>query len=79
MKNMNNKTFVSIYHPHDSVHAGLISSALEHAGIVCYVNNENLSAIHMGSIGIGACSMAVMVPEDKAEEAINIIHEAGIE
>ena len=70
---MSGTKFVSIFQPYDAMQAGFIRDALEQADIVCYVNNENLSAIRMGGMGIGAGSMAVMVPVDRAEEAIEIV------
>ncbi len=76
---MNNTKFVSIFQPRDSIQAGLIQGALDHADIICYVNNENLSSIRTGGIGIGIGSMTVMVPETQAEEAIEIIKELGVE
>ena len=76
---MTDPRFISIFKPYDAMQAGFIRDALEQADIVCYVNNENLSAIRMGGMGIGAGSMAVMVPVDRAEEAIEIIKGLGIE
>jgi len=79
MKNMNDTKFVSIFQPNDAMQAGLIRGALEQADIHCYVNNENFSSIRMSGIGIGMGSMMVMVPDNQAEEAIEIIKELGIE
>jgi len=76
---MTDAKFVSIFRPYDAMQAGFIRDALEQADIVCYVNNENLSSIRMGGAGIGVGSMAVMVPEDRAEKAIEIIKGLGIE
>ena len=76
---MNNTKFVSIFQPSDTIQAGLVQGALEQADIICYVNNENLSSIRTGGIGIGIGSMTVLVPETQAEKAIEIIKELGIE
>ena len=76
---MNDTKFISIWQPADTMQAGLIRGALEKENIICYVNNENTSGTHFGGIGLGAASMAVMVPESQAEEAIEIIKGLGIE
>lgn len=75
---MDDTKFVSVWQPHDTVQAGLIRSTLEAANIPCYVNNENLASVHGGlSIGIGR--MAVMVPENQAEKARELIRDLGVE
>ena len=79
MESMNDTKFVSIFQPYDATQAGFIRDALEQADIVCYVNNENISGMRFGGMGIGAGSMAVMVPKDRAEEAIGIIKALGIQ
>jgi hypothetical protein len=79
MKNMNDTKFVSIFHPHDVTQAGFIRCALEEADIVCYINNENTAGTHFGGIGLGAASMAVMVPDNQVQEAREILKELGIE
>ena len=78
MSNSNDTRFAAVFHPYNAMQAGLIRGALEQSGIVCYVNNENLSGMHFGGMGIGAGSMAVMVPENQAEDAMEIIKELGI-
>ena len=78
MSNSNDTRFTAVFHPHNAMQAGLIRNALEQSGIVCYVNNENLSGIRFGGIGIGAGSMAVMVPKNQAEDAMEVIKELGI-
>ena len=70
---MNDSTFIPIFTPSDSIQAGLIHSVLEQADIICYVNNENFSAIRMGGLGMGAGGMSIMVPDNQAEQAIGII------
>ena len=59
--------------------AGFIREALEQADILCYVNNETLSSVRMGGIGLGVGSMSVMVPENQTEAAIELIKGLGIE
>lgn len=79
MSNIINNRFIPVFHPHDSIQAELINSTLEQAGIVCYVNNGNLTSIYMGSIGIGAFSMVIMVPENMKELAEEIIKKLELE
>ena len=74
---MSDPKFVSIFQPYDSTQAGFIRDALEQADIACYVNNENLSTMR-GGLGIGVGSMAVMVPENQIEHAIEIIKVLGM-
>ena len=71
--------FIPVFQPRDTIEAGLISGALEHAGIVCYVNNENLSAVKMGGGGIGVGRMTVMVPESQITKSLEIIADLGME
>ncbi len=70
--------FIAIAQPHETIQASLIQGALENEGIPAYVSNENFAAAR-GSIGIGISEMAVMVPEDQAEQAIEIIKGLGLE
>jgi hypothetical protein len=79
MKNRNDTQFVSVSQPADTFQAGIIRGALENENIICYVNNENTASTHFGGIGLGAASMAVMVPENQAEQAVEIIKGLGIE
>ena len=76
---MNDTKFVPIFKPYDTTQAGFIREALEQADIICYVNNENLSSVRMGGIGVGVGSMTVMVPDNQTEQAIEIIKGLGIE
>lgn len=78
MNSSKDTRFAAVFHPYNTMQAGLIRSALEESGIICYVNNENLSGIRFGGMGIGAGSMAVMVPENQAKDAVGIIKELGI-
>jgi len=73
MNTQDSMQFVSICTPNNSFHAGMIRAALESAGINVYINNESFSQIRQGGIGIGSGSMAVMVPENEAEKARQII------
>lgn len=75
MNDQDNIKFISIFQPRDPVQAGMIREALVQASINCYVNNE------MGGMSIGAGSMStgIMVPEDQAEQARDIITGLGME
>lgn len=78
MEDADKRRFVSVYQPLNPPQAGLIQGALEESGIVCYVNNENASVTRFGGIGFGAAGMAVMVPEDQAGQALQIIADLGL-
>jgi hypothetical protein len=75
---MNNTQFVPVFHPYDTVQAGLVRSTLEATGILCYVNNENGSAMQLGGAGAGVGNMTVMVPENQAKRANEILKERGM-
>ena len=68
---------VPVSQPFDTMQAGIIQSALEDNNILCYVDNENMSAIRFGGMAIGAAAMTVMVPESQQEQAHQIISELG--
>lgn len=77
MNDAKDEQFISICQPKDAVQAGMIREALEQAGVNCYVSNENFSAIRTFG-GVGAGTMAVMVPESQAEQATQIIKDLGV-
>lgn len=79
MKSTVNEKFLPVFQPYDSTQAGLIRNALEQNNIICYVNNESVSSIRFGGIGMGAASMMVMVPESQQDEALKIISDLGLE
>ena len=74
-----NIKFIAVFQPRDPVQAGIIREALVQANVNCYVNNEIFSSTRMGGVSIGAGSMSVMVPEDQAEQARDIITGLGME
>ena len=76
---MNDAKFVSIFQPYDVMQAGFIRSALEDVDILCYINNENFSSVRMGGMGLGIGGMTIMVPDNQAEQAIEIIKQLEIE
>lgn len=78
MNDQDNTKFIAVFHPRDPLQAGMIREALEQAGVNCYVNNENFS-IQNGCISIGAGSMRIMVSEDQAEQAKDVITGLGME
>ena len=71
---MGGSEFIAVFRTRDTVQSGFIRSALEEAGVICYVDNENFSAVRMGGLG----TMTVMVPRSQAERAGEIIRELGI-
>ena len=71
---MNDAKFISIFQPYDDTQAGLIRSVLEESDIICYINNENFSSLQMmGGVGLGIGSISIMVPDNQAKQAIEII------
>jgi len=78
VKNPEREKFIPILQPHDATQAGFIRSTLELNDIVCYVNNENVSSVRFGGIGMGAAGMMVMVPESQAEKARQLISDLGL-
>ena len=75
---MSEDKFVAVCHPYDAIQAGLISSALEQVGIVCYVNNEGFAAVR-SMTGSGVATMTLMVPQSQLEKAREVIVELGTE
>jgi hypothetical protein len=76
MNDQDNMKFITVFRPRDPVQAGMIREALVQASVNCYVNNET---VQVGCINIGAGSMSIMVPEDQAEQARDIITGLGME
>ena len=79
MNNQDKMKLVSVFQPRNPVQAGMIREALTQASVNCYVDNETFSGVQMGGISIGAGKMSVMVPEDQAEQAKEIIAGLGME
>ena len=80
MNDQDNIKFISVFQPRDPVQAGMIREALVQASVNCYVNNEmGGMSIGAGSMSTGAGSMRIMVPEDQAEQARDIITGLGME
>ncbi len=78
MNKQDNIGFVCVFQPANSIHAGMIREALEQAGINCYVNNDIASSVRLGGVSIGAGATRVMVPDDSAAKAREIITGLGI-
>ncbi len=77
---MSDRKFVSICEPRDSIQAGMIRGALENAEIHCYINNENFATVRLGGgMGLGVGTMQVMVPEEQADTARDIVAGLGID
>ncbi len=57
----------------------MIREALEQSKVNVYIDNETLSSVRFGGIGIAAGGMNVMVPENEVEQARKILADLGIE
>lgn len=80
MNDQDNIKFIAVFHPRDPVQAGMIREALVQDGVNCYVDNENFTSVQMGGgMGIGAGKMRIMVPEDQAGRARDVITGLGME
>lgn len=79
MNDRDNMKFISVFQPRDTIQAGMIREALVQASVNCYVANEMFSSVRMGGVSIGAGNMSVMVPEDQAQLARDIITGLGFE
>jgi hypothetical protein len=64
-----------IVRTNDLVTISFIEALLKDAGIVPFIADQNMSVIE-GSLGI--LPRRVLVPDDRAEEARQILREAGI-
>ena len=65
------ENLVKIYNPKDNMEADFIKNALEQADIYCFIQGYNHSSL-LGSWN-SAIEMSILVPEDQADEAIDII------
>lgn len=74
MSKESNGEFVAVHHPKDAMQAVRIREALEQAGIICYVENENVGAIWSGLVD-GVATTTVMVPRPDADAAKQIIED----
>lgn len=67
------EAFVDVYRPGGQQELIFIKSALDAAGIVYYINNENLNRLFYSLGPIGAGEMRLMVEKSQAQEALAIL------
>ena len=78
MKNEDESAFVDVFHPPNSLEAGLIRETLEREGINVFVSNENF--YNTGAIlAIGADTISVMVQREDATRAKEVFSGLGLE
>ena len=65
--------FVPVYQPAGPVEIAQTRLALEGAGIPYYLNNENYMSATGLPFALGAIEVLVFVPEDRAEEAAELL------
>jgi len=65
------ENLVKIYSPKDNMEADFIKNALEQANIFCFIQGYNHSSLLGG--WNSAIEMSIMVSEDQADEANDII------
>jgi len=67
--------FVRVYQPAGPVEIAQVRMALEGAEIPYYINNENYMSATGVPFALGAMEVAVLVPEDRAAEATELLRE----
>ena len=65
--------FIEVYRPGGQQELIFIKSTLDAAGIVYYVDNENLNRLFYSLGPIGAGEMRLMVEQSQAQEAVAIL------
>lgn len=72
---MEGSRFVQVYRPAGPVEIAQVKVALDGAEIPYYINNENYMSATGVPFALGAMEVYVLVPEDRAAEATELLRE----
>lgn len=72
---MNQPRLVRIYQPADQLEVAQVRMALEGSGIPFFIHNEHFTAAYGLPYSMGAIQVFVMVPEDRAEKAKEVLRD----
>ena len=67
--------FVRVFQPAGPVEVAQARLALEGSGIPFYINNENYMTVTGVPFALGVMQVFVLVPEDRAEEAAELLRD----